>query len=160
MTALELVRSAQGRNARSTSHAASLELLAACLRDLHTARWTRLCSTMAPTRSRHYGLVRRANHRRELDPAAARASTTADNSPRSVFRNAISRAKVDRRRNYVADELAKDCMDYGGLVFKIPFERVRRPRLACDGALFVTQQPVPSKGTQGDPGERRGAGAS
>ena len=46
----------------------------------------------------------------------------------SVFRNAISRAKSDRRRNFVADELDKDCNDYGGLVFKIPFERVRLGR--------------------------------
>ncbi|KAL8276167.1 hypothetical protein RQP46_011425 [Phenoliferia psychrophenolica] len=49
--------------------------------------------------------------------------TAQPDHPPAVFRNAISRAKADRRRNYIADELEKDCQDYGGLVFKIPFER-------------------------------------
>ncbi|KAK4695673.1 actin-related protein 6, partial [Phenoliferia sp. Uapishka_3] len=50
------------------------------------------------------------------------AHEDADKLP-ATFRNSISRAKADRRRNYVADELEKECMDYGGLVFKIPFEK-------------------------------------
>lgn len=39
-----------------------------------------------------------------------------------TFRNAITKSKTEKR-SYIADEL-EECADYGGLVFRLPFERV------------------------------------
>ncbi|GAA5917473.1 hypothetical protein JCM6882_004893 [Rhodosporidiobolus microsporus] len=39
-----------------------------------------------------------------------------------TYRNAIARSKT-ARRNFVADELADECDDFGGLTFRVPMER-------------------------------------
>ncbi|GAA5844602.1 hypothetical protein JCM11251_002240 [Rhodosporidiobolus azoricus] len=39
-----------------------------------------------------------------------------------TYRNAIVRSKT-ARRNFVADELADECEDFGGLTFRVPMER-------------------------------------
>lgn len=40
------------------------------------------------------------------------------------FPNGIFRSKVDKK-TYVADQLETDCYDYSGLVYNLPFEKVR-----------------------------------
>lgn len=40
----------------------------------------------------------------------------------TIFRNAISRSKT-AKRSYVADELESECDDFGGLTFRVPFDR-------------------------------------
>jgi hypothetical protein len=64
-----------------------------------------------------------------LPPLFSRSRLTSF-SIRRVYRNAIIRSKTDRK-NYVADEL-DECLDYGGLMFRLAFERVSRRR----GVLF------------------------
>ncbi|POY70972.1 hypothetical protein BMF94_5999 [Rhodotorula taiwanensis] len=42
--------------------------------------------------------------------------------PVTTFRNAIARSKT-AKRNFIADELDLDCQDFGGLTFRVPFDR-------------------------------------
>ncbi|GAA5993582.1 hypothetical protein JCM10908_000125 [Rhodotorula pacifica] len=63
---------------------------------------------MERTRSKQHGQI-------QPRPLSTRNQVT-------TFRNAISRSKT-AKRNYIADELESDCNDYGGLTFRVPFER-------------------------------------
>lgn len=57
-----------------------------------------------------------------------------------TYRNAIARSKA-AKRSFVADELADECDDFGGLTFRVPMERVRSATLppvlylACSAAV-------------------------
>jgi hypothetical protein len=44
-----------------------------------------------------------------------------------TYRNAVARSKA-AKRSFVADELADECDDFGGLTFRVPMERVRSAR--------------------------------
>lgn len=44
--------------------------------------------------------------------------------PRRTISNGIFRSNRDKR-TYLADEFDNDCADYGGIVGRLPFDRVR-----------------------------------
>lgn len=41
----------------------------------------------------------------------------------SSYLNCITKSKNDKK-NYISNELTEECLDYSGLSFKLPFERV------------------------------------
>lgn len=83
-----------------------------------TERWTRPCSCWTTARTQY---ARCGPSRAQTSRRCSTRSPPRRRSPCRTFRNAIATSKSSKR-NYTANEL-DSCPDYGGLVFRLPFDK-------------------------------------